>query len=206
VCFCGHLENRPKSATLACGQDGKPWRYDAKYLKIVQETQEQLTDIHPGAISRARFRDTLLLVAEKPDEQTWAIIDGILAWGGMNDIEQGRRTYHKTMNGFIIPRPGVQGVAPLLLDEGNQKALIYAEVYDVDHEPAYRANAAWEPLQLMIAQEQLGEKMIWLDLSSSSEGSVKVEDEDEDEDEEYDGWEEFSDEDLVDSSENEGEQ
>jgi len=196
------------SGTLARDQDGKPWPYDPKYLKIVEETQEQLTESWPGAISRAKFLDTLLLVAENPDEQTWAMIHGVLVWGGIKDIEQARETFWKKMNGLIVPRPGAQGVAPLLLNEGNRKALIYADPYDVDHDPVYRANAAWEPLQLTIAQEQLGEKMIWPDRSSSSERPVKVEDENENGDEEYDGWEEFSDEDLVDSSadgsENEG--
>jgi hypothetical protein len=47
-------------------------------------------------------------------------MDGVLAWGGIKDVEQGREAHWKKMNGFIIPRPGVPGAAPLLLNEDNQ--------------------------------------------------------------------------------------
>jgi hypothetical protein len=91
-------------------------------------------------------------------------MDGVLAWGGIQDVEQGREAHWKKMNGFIIPRPGVPGVAPLLLNGDNQKALIYIDLCDVGRDPAYRANAAWEPLRLITtAQQQLGEEMIWGD-------------------------------------------
>jgi hypothetical protein len=194
---------------LARDRDDKPWPYDAKYLRIFEETQKQLDDSCSELEIDPECLRTLLLVAEEPDEQTWAMIDGVLVWAGVSDIEQGRDNYCKKVNGFVVPSPGVEGVAPLLINRGNFRASIYSALHDVNRDPAYRANAAWEPLQLMITQEQLGKRMIWLNMSSPSEVSVKEEEaEDEgfgelvdgNEEEEYDGFEEFSDEDLKDDS------
>lgn len=187
--------------TVNCDEHGKPMRDDPKYLKIVEETQEQLSVICSELALNPRHLDNLLLAAEEPDEQTWSMIDGVLAWAGVSDIDEGRNTYWKKINGFIVPNPGNRGVAPLLLDKENQKALIYSALYDSDDDPTCLASANWEPLQLMATTEQLGERMVWMHVSSQSDALWEDEDEDE-----FDGFDDDEDDDGEDKSEDDEEE
>lgn len=177
-CFCAHFTMLPmwsRSLSAMTGDLSLPNREDVNYLKIVHRTKTRL--VETCGQFNPEYERTLVLVSRSPCLQTWAMIDGVLAWMGIlgSDIVEARKKYHSFDSEIIVERPGdPTGQIDMLSfqDEGDPPLINDPEGdcgYDAD-----RANdAKWQPLRSDENGNSWGNQDYWMNISPP--GTPRVE-------------------------------